>query len=154
MNCNEIEQQLADYLGGELEASAVEIFDAHLSTCDPCRREVASLYETIDALNHLDAPPAGASIRTRWRIGKFQPLAYAATLLIGLGVGWWIRPVVVRQLPTVIHPVSDDGKAPPAGARRDWADAVLAAYTGRPVSTPFARNTVKLVRALSASPRY
>ena len=152
MNCNEIEQQLADYLGGELEASAVEAVDAHLAACETCRREVASLGHTLDALNRLDAPVVATSTRARSRIGKLQPFAYAATLLIGLGVGWWIKSVDIQTRTTVIRTGSDDGDSP--SADRDWADAVLAAYTGRSVSTPFARNTVKLVRALSASPRY
>lgn len=157
MNCNYIEQQLADYLGGELEASAVEAFDSHLAVCETCRREVVSLGDTLNALNQLEPPPPGVSIHTRRRIGKLQPLAYAATLLIGLGIGWWIRPVDARTPSIVTRPVSTEPESPAGGtpsADRDWADAVLAAYTGRAVSTTFARNTVKLVRALSASPRY
>lgn len=154
MNCNEIEQHLADYLGGELAPSAVETFDAHLKVCDTCRREVESLGGTLDALHRLPAPPVEMPIHAPWRASRPQPLAYAATLLIGLGVGWWIRPVIVAPPGTRSHLVADHHESAPAGAPRALADAVLATYTGRDGSSPFTRNTVRLVRALSTSPRY
>jgi len=152
MKCNEIEQQLAEYLGGELEASVVEAIDAHLAGCGECRREVGSLHETLDALHRLDSRPAAAMGRGRRRQPAFQPLAYAATLLIGLGVGWWIKSMDVASPPSLVLPVSGGRDYAPPGVPGAWTGAEWAKYTNRSASTPFARNTVKLVRALSTWP--
>ena len=43
MNCNDIKNLLADYLGDELESLGRTQFESHLSTCAPCRSEVAGL---------------------------------------------------------------------------------------------------------------
>lgn len=138
MNCEQLNDLLADYLGEELDASDRKAIEAHLTACDFCRREVSALGETVRAMNRLDAPPLEQhSPVVRFRL--LQPLAYAAILLIGIGVGWQLKPGVTPgdrpSEPTAVH----------AGR---FDSALTAATVGG--DTPFARNTVKLMRALSA----
>ena len=54
MNCNDIKNLLADYLGDELESAERTQFESHLSTCAPCQAEVAGLRQVQSALT--DAP--------------------------------------------------------------------------------------------------
>ncbi|MHC4090820.1 MAG: anti-sigma factor family protein [Planctomycetota bacterium] len=104
MNCEHAQEMLADYLGQELDPADQRAFGGHLASCDRCRTEVESLQETLQALRQLPPAPAGVlpdGVRSpratqawpgpRYR-GLARPLAYAATLLIGIGIGWLARP--------------------------------------------------------------
>ena len=101
MNCERTRDMLADYLGDELTPTERQAFDSHLSACEHCRSEVDSLQAAVRALRQLDPPPTPLAApqqaipgprASRWRGGGFQPLAYAAMLLIGVGIGWIARP--------------------------------------------------------------
>jgi anti-sigma factor RsiW len=99
---------LADYLGDELGAGDRETFEAHLAVCENCRVEVEALQAALNALRELGPAPAVAPspaaghlpiVRLGLRRLVLRPLAYAATLLIGVGLGWMARPSLEAQVP-------------------------------------------------------
>ncbi len=105
MNCNDIKDMLADYLGDELASEKRTQFESHLSTCAPCRSEVTELPQVQSVLT--DAPDISIEqadqqsrcleIRRRpaWPMrAVFTGLRYAAMLAFGLGLGWQLKPAV------------------------------------------------------------
>ena len=53
MNCLKVEEQFSAYLEDELDYQAVRAFEAHLSTCELCRREFTLFRESLDLLHQL-----------------------------------------------------------------------------------------------------
>ena len=53
MNCLKAEEQFSAYLEDELDYQAVRAFEAHLSTCESCRREFTLFRESLDLLHQL-----------------------------------------------------------------------------------------------------
>jgi anti-sigma factor RsiW len=116
MLCEQARQILADYMGDELGRDQRAIFEQHLAECESCSAEVASLQDAIRSLRTLQPAPAtgmplGNPAGRRSRMRAWQPLAYAATLLLGAGIGWWARPSAVQQqygvmqeAPVVVQP--------------------------------------------------
>lgn len=98
MECKDVQEMLADYLGDELDSSCRNAFDNHLAICLQCRREVESLQRTLRSLEQL----AGPAERNSWdaslsrsktpRRYVLRLLTYAATLVIGVGIGWFGSP--------------------------------------------------------------
>ena len=57
MNCAQIEDVTADYLGNELGSEQREKFEVHLQSCDACRARIDEFQETLEELNRLAAVP-------------------------------------------------------------------------------------------------
>jgi anti-sigma factor RsiW len=118
--CPPMQDQVADYVLGALDAKQVETVREHLNRCAGCRQYFEDLQRQGDALAELGrqvdagmaarqdraiaalqnvAPEAG---RTLPSIGGFVRMAVAAVLLIGVGgaIGRWTAPgpVDVEQL--------------------------------------------------------
>ena len=148
MNCKQIDELLADYLGNELHADQRLAVESHLADCPTCRAEVASLSDTLAVLARLEAPVATAPAAQR-SLRRFQPLAYAATLLIGLGLGWWIK---LTERSRDIGQVSESPvmlASTQAGLHPAWIEA---AFDPGPAGTnekPFARNALRFARAFT-----
>ena len=53
MNCLKVEEQFSAYIEDELDYRAVKAFEAHLSTCESCRRELTLFRESLDLLHQL-----------------------------------------------------------------------------------------------------
>ena len=53
MNCLKAEEQFSAYIEDELDYQAVRAFEAHLSTCESCRRELTLFRESLDLLHQL-----------------------------------------------------------------------------------------------------
>ena len=53
MNCLKAEEQFSAYLEDELDYQAVRAFEAHLSTCESCRREFTLFRGSLNLLNQL-----------------------------------------------------------------------------------------------------
>ena len=53
MNCLKVEEQFSAYFEDELDYQAVRAFEAHLSTCESCRREFTLFRESLDLLHQL-----------------------------------------------------------------------------------------------------
>lgn len=106
MNCNEIEERLADYLGGELGGEERVRFEEHLAVCLTCRREAESLGGTLETLRDLPpVDPAEANRRASVLEIRRRPaglrgivwraLPYAACVVVGVCAG------VLSPRPTV-----------------------------------------------------
>lgn len=55
---------MSDYLDGELSPSKRRRMEHHLGECEQCRRLLAGLRRTVDALHRLVAPNRGADATT------------------------------------------------------------------------------------------
>ncbi len=156
MNCNDIKDLLADYLGDELESAERTQFESHLSTCAPCRAEVAELRQVQSELQ--DAPDISIEqadqrsrcleIRRRraWPMRTvFVGLRYAAMLALGLGLGWQLKPAA--EQPIAADPGTD---SPPiqTAATNDvhpaWIEAAAKSNAGQ---SSFARSLAALSTA-------
>lgn len=160
MNCEQAREMLADYLGDELNVPDRETFEQHLADCDPCRQEVESLAGAVQALRSL-APPGEAEVtgtgttesaprlaapgRTASRpLGAFlRPLAYAAVLAIGVGIGWTAKPA-----PPAVDPPEQPARQSPAS--RSIEERIRSGDLN-----PYARNALALSTAFNrpAAPR-
>lgn len=113
------------YLDGELSPVERTRLEAHLTDCPGCRArldEERALIERAGHLLGLAVPPEHAMPplhqlrhprpRLRWRL----PLAWAATVVLALAAGWYVRGDVGRGMtdtarPTVQTPISTDTAA-------------------------------------------
>jgi anti-sigma factor RsiW len=149
MECKQAQEVLADYLGDELDRSGRVAFESHLAICPQCRREAESLQSTLRRLEQLPGPLAmmpdgsGTSLPT-WkrrtslrRRSVARILTYAATLAIGVGIGWFGR-----------SKPSSAGQAFRGGLPETGRDIVSTVGKGQ-VADPFLRNAVALSAALS-----
>lgn len=138
------------YLDGELSPVERERLDRHLADCAACRArldEERALIERADALLALAAPPERAAPplselrkpRPMWVVR--YPLAWAATIVLAFGVGWYLHglpspeaePAValVPRAPAITAGRADverrdEAASPPAAAAKpaDHADAL------------------------------
>jgi anti-sigma factor RsiW len=97
MDRDKFEDMLADYLGNELSPNDRRTFEEHLAKSPADRAEVESLQRTLDDLRELPPPPSGYAPSPRPSTPRiirclYRPLAYAALLLIGIGIGWLAKP--------------------------------------------------------------
>jgi hypothetical protein len=135
------EGQLHELLDGELDENARAAALAHLAGCERCRaayEEAKSFLAEAEALvdavqiagGTRDTPQveptlARASIRSRSRLGTYRTLAWAASLVLAVGLGWY-GSTLSRGTPEAFK--SEAGKA--AGAA---SDAVGPATQEQPV---------------------
>ena len=111
MDRNKFADMLADYLGDELTPEDRRAFEEHLAASDADRAEAESLQAALSSLRQLPPPPAaiapgtaspGAGHRPRPPAVVryvYRPLAYAAMLVIGVGIGWLAKPAGVAEVP-------------------------------------------------------
>jgi anti-sigma factor RsiW len=74
-NCDEVREQLTDYVEGDIEVNARKRVDRHLHFCSACSQVLANLRYTLERLRRLGAAPAGSTgeaelaqrLRARWR---------------------------------------------------------------------------------------
>jgi len=98
-----IVDSLEDYIGGLLTPAAQRDFDAHLETCEECRRdvngmlEVSSLFESLRPAEEI-APPAGFCARVMQQVGKSQTPSFWSLFSLGASFG---RRVVFASLLTL-----------------------------------------------------
>ena len=76
--------QLSAYIDGELDASAAERLERHLSQCGRCRREMEQLSATVAALQELPAvePPRSFTLSPE-RVAPRPPMPVASPLAFG-----------------------------------------------------------------------
>ena len=145
MNCDRAHALLADYLGHEIEPADRNAFEQHLAACPACRTEAETLAGALQTLRQLPLPAAAADLAAsgdgpqpiypswaRWH----RPLAYAAILLIGIGIGWFVRP---QPAPGPNLPTAPDRTLPAPASRAEhrWPE------------NRFFRNAVALSSAFS-----
>lgn len=94
------EGTLHAYLDGELATVERELVDRHLKGCPACQARLAeerALLERASRLLGMAAPPERAvppleALRPPRRIWHLRrPLAWAATLVLAVGLGWYAR---------------------------------------------------------------
>ncbi len=89
MSCPEFELRMAEALGNELAEEDRPMWEAHLSSCEACRKEFTSARETLDRLqtSTFVMPRRVGSIRfhrNAWSV----PLRYVASILIAFAAGY------------------------------------------------------------------
>lgn len=101
------EGTLHAFLDGELTAVERERVDAHLKGCAACQARLAEERAIVERASRLlgmaippeRAMPPLAQLRQRrlpwWRVRR--PLAWAATLVMAVGLGWFARGFQARQ---------------------------------------------------------
>ena len=117
MNCQSIQQQLTDYLAGQLDAETQNNFEEHLKQCSGCQVELRELKQIWDGLGEipqevpspllrqnfrrmLEEESSRKSLRTKirdvltdWNAPRPAPQFAAgfAIFIIGLVVGYGVR---------------------------------------------------------------
>jgi len=98
MKCDEVRENLAAHLDGEIEGASRRAVDEHLAACPACAEELRASEATWRLLDLIEAPPApaGFDARLRARIGDAprgrllrMPLpaaAAAAAILAAVGL--------------------------------------------------------------------
>jgi hypothetical protein len=144
MTCTQVREQLPALLDDRLATAAVRDLRAHLAACPDCERELATLSQTLRALDAMPVPsptprlrarvyaaiaaeehalrsapapiaPAPRSARPLW-FRWIQPLAAAALLALGFILGQ-------RQIPSpVAAPAPATIAAPDAATQRELAE--------------------------------
>jgi len=98
-----IVESLEEYLAGVLTPAAQRDFDAHLETCEDCRREVNSMLEVSGLFQSLlpveeIIPPAGFCARVMQQVGKSQVPSFWSLFSLDAAFG---RRVVFASLLTL-----------------------------------------------------
>ena len=65
MLCNEFEEQLSDYLDGELPVETNRLFAEHALRCPVCHDLLSEVKNTLLVCSSSEAPPAGAGLEAR-----------------------------------------------------------------------------------------
>jgi len=71
LTCRELVELVTEYFEDALSAAERARFEEHLGACEPCRRYVAQMRTTIEAVGRLDAenlpPGAEEALRAAFR---------------------------------------------------------------------------------------
>jgi hypothetical protein len=133
------------YLDGELTPAESGRLDAHLAACQACRgrlQEERALIERASKLLSRAVPPTPVRAapplhelrqpRVMWRLR--MPLAWAATILFAVGIGWFLRGGT-----TALRLGADDSRLDTASSTQPSADAPAIVLNTRPPATPAGR---------------
>jgi anti-sigma factor RsiW len=103
MNCREVKELLADYLGDELGPAQRHGIREHLAACALCREDIAGLSGVLTELKQVPDVSADQAVALtrglgggraesarpgRWRLAAVR---YAAVLMLGIGLGFLLR---------------------------------------------------------------
>lgn len=66
MTCDQVKEQIADYLTGTLSRAEAEELDEHFGRCAACQQESAALSETWEMLGLLEQEQPSAELRPRF----------------------------------------------------------------------------------------
>lgn len=156
MNCRELQEWLADYLGDELDETQRQEAERHLASCPACRTEVESLRQTQSELDRLDTIPLDAAVErtARLKVVRTRPalvrlvaatLRAAALLILGVFIGWYAAPGAPSAVPVDRAQPETVTRTPVRGTVHEkWIE------WGRDVSpgqSSFARNLAMLARS-------
>jgi len=102
MTCDQVKEQIADYLAGSLSQTAAEELDDHFAHCAACKQETDALAETWRMLGLLETGEPSPALRPRFydSLEAYrQGLASAAPVSMGRrpffdgGARGWTAPV-------------------------------------------------------------
>jgi len=87
--CNEVMDDLTEYLDGRLSGREMQKIDAHLRECRECAREWTSLRDLQASLAALGPAPAPANLPLRIRVAVSQERAHSRRgIFTGWGLAW------------------------------------------------------------------
>jgi hypothetical protein len=66
MTCDQVKEQIADYLAGALSPATAEELDEHFAACAGCKQEAADLSETWEMLGLLEQEQPSTAMRSRF----------------------------------------------------------------------------------------
>jgi hypothetical protein len=66
MTCDQVKEQIADYLAGALSPATAEDLDEHFAACAACKHEAADLSETWEMLGLMEQEQPSAALRSRF----------------------------------------------------------------------------------------
>jgi hypothetical protein len=66
MTCDQVKEQIADYLAGSLDRTAAEELDDHFANCAACKQESGALAETWRMLGLLETGEPSPALRPRF----------------------------------------------------------------------------------------
>jgi len=153
------EGTLHAYLDGELTAVEAAGLEQHLAACAPCRarlEEARALIERAHGLLALASPPADATAprrppaasgsRLARPLPRWLPLAWAASVLLALGGGWFAHGGLDRALDPDLAPLLEqDTQAQPMPT--DAAPPPATSQPANRVAAPAAKTEVGRVAA-------
>jgi len=138
------EGTLHAYLDGELAPVERERVDTHLKGCPACQARLAeerALIERASRLLGIAAPPERAipplqqlrQPRLTWRLRR--PVAWAATLILAVGLGWYARGSMMPSLASdTAEPVLAPAAPPSTAVARPGRVVDSPAYADRPLA--------------------
>jgi hypothetical protein len=89
MRCDDVAENLADYLTGTLSAPELRDVQQHVASCAECRAELESLERTWQLLGRVPAPaPDGEAMQERFARVLAHVEPHARTGFAGPSVGW------------------------------------------------------------------
>jgi anti-sigma factor RsiW len=156
MNCRELQEWLADYLGDELDETQRQETERHLASCPACRAEVESLRQIQSELDRLNTVPLDAALeRTRrLKVVRMRPapvrfaavtLRAAALLILGVFLGWYAAPGAPSAVPVDSPQPETITRTPAHGTVHEkWIEWGRDVGPGR---SSFARNLAMLARS-------
>jgi anti-sigma factor RsiW len=133
MNRDEFESQLADYLGGEMNADERGRFENYLQQNPAAHAEARELSAALDALGGLPAASqveaamavCNLSVIRRWRIQRFAVAALkaAAVLAIGVVLGRMTAGEPAKQpVREIVYVTTTSEPLGPDGTHPGWID--------------------------------
>jgi anti-sigma factor RsiW len=172
MSCKEYESLMADALGDELSPEDRPAFEAHLASCERCRREYETSREAVAAMRTLPGPqrvavhregdrlviddsqaaalgasgdPRGLSPAVWWARGVFR---YAASVLVAFTAGYIAHAGLMssdasRPVTPVVQ-VGDSGTQ--TDGQKSLQGALVSAYTRNPHRSDLAKCLIAMAK--------
>ena len=91
MKCQEVKDLLLSYLGGEITSSERTLIQAHLNTCDACRRELTTLATTQDRVRRFLQARAAQAVPSPQAWNRLEARLTKETLPPSLRLPAWLR---------------------------------------------------------------
>ncbi len=155
------EEELHAYLDQALSRSQCVEIQSHLASCVRCRHErdsIAALRDRTTALLATLAPPRRiapsfellserAAARSARLAGRWRAAAWAASLLLAVGLGWGARSLGPAEQPLPAVASDSPSLLPDGASRADSAPALIAAESGTAPAAPAAAQTARATPA-------
>ncbi len=161
MNREEINDSMADYLGGEMNAVQKSLFERSLAERPDQAEEVSALAETLSALRFAEPITVAGDMNStekqsppRARITTWCQLA--AALLIAFGAGFMFHDYLAADRPDSATPsdsaVQEEDSGPTIGssltAVTEWEHVFARAYNDQTSGSTLAKSWIAFSRTM------
>jgi len=153
MDKRAIEEQMADYLGGELSEEKVARFEAALTRHPDLEKEIGELKGTLGLIRSMTGPESSVESSEGGR--RHWPWAlcrYAAVLILAFTAGYFCRGESgsERGGPSPRSDLAAVSTTPSGGSEHEpWELAFAQAYSSHASSSRLARSFVALNQSLN-----